>query len=131
MNQPPLAGFTPSGRVRRVVQYVSSLTAGATLGLTTVTTVDDNYPKMLKSVYVNPTTEGIEIQVSGGGFTFEDFDASRCSNGNWPVHCDEGYPSYITFGLNVINHTGSSYSGAIVFEYEPDMRAGVVSGARQ
>jgi hypothetical protein len=114
-------------RTRRVVAYPGAIGAGASLGVTNVTTPDDNFAKTLKSVYVNPPTFNVEVVVLGAGYQFEDFDASRCSNGNWPVHAEEPFPAYIQFQYNVINHTGGSYTGSITFEYEPAIGAGGVS----
>ena len=114
-------------RTRRVVYYPGGIAAGASLGVQNVSTPDDNFPKTLKSVYVNPPTFNVEVIVLGAGYQFEDFDASRCSNGNWPVMADEPFPAYIQFQVNIINHTGSTYTGSVTFEYEPGQGAGGVS----
>lgn len=119
-------GYTRE-HIRRVVAYPAAVANGASSGVTTVTTPDDNYPKRLIAVHVDPETILVEIDISGGGYTFEKFDASRSADGDWPIICNEEFPSYILFAYNLINNSGGSITAAITFEYVPDDRAGGVS----
>ena len=115
--------------LRRVAAYPGAIANGASLGVTNVTTPDDNYPKTLVAAYITPSTALLRLQISGGGFQFEDLDASRCAAGNWPIAMNEPFPAYNLIAYNVINNTGGSVTPVVTFEYEPATSAAAVSRA--
>lgn len=117
--------------MRRYKYFAASAVASTgSLGLTEISTPDDQVARTLKGVYVEPATAGIEVQLGGGGYTFASFDAAMCAAGNERVRVDEPFPPTVKFQVNIVNHTGSSYTGNLVLEYEPGPGAGGVSGAR-
>lgn len=117
--------------MKRYVYYrAGDVLTTASSGIVEVPTADDQVARTLTGIFVEPTTADVEIQLSGGGFTFAKLDANMCAAGNERVHLSEPFPPTIKFGVNIVNHPSGTYSGKITLEYEPGPGAGGVSGAR-
>lgn len=106
-----------------------AVAGGAALGLTEYSTPDDQVTRRLTGVFVTPGTANNEIQLAGGGYTFAKLDAGYFETGNEMLELDEPFPATIKFAVNVVNHTGASFTPFITLRYEPGPGAGKVSGA--
>lgn len=104
---------------RRAYLTTASVAAGATLAGQNITTPDDNFDRLIKSIWIVPQTAGVIVVVRRAGFQVEAFDAARCAAGNEPVEVNEVWPATIQVAFDIINTTVGAVVPTVVVSYEP------------
>lgn len=105
--------------MRYATAVVADVASAASLLNQLVTSVDDSKVRVLKEVYFNPPTRGVQVVLRNNEYAASKFDASLCNNGNHPVRVNETYGININFAFDVINSSGADLpASSIVFGYD-------------